>query len=191
MEIKALIREMEISVGEIELHRKNKKGISSPKVKEWRTRCEKLLREGGKNCANNLKKFNSLRFEPPKNANDFVKEQSYLAEMDSARKILKSSIQALDFFGRPEDKEQISWGRPRDKVRAIGAIKIDNREIDVKNVSIKEFLLCLDNMVEATKDLGDDQKKAMRERLTAMIESDILDTFLNIKLDKMLAYWPE
>ncbi len=191
MDTKALLREMEIAMHDIELHREDPKGISSPKVKEWRTRCEKLLREGGKNCANNLKKFNALRFEPPKNANDFVKQQSYQAEMDSARKILESSVQTLSFFGRPEDKEQLSWGRPRDKVRAVGILKIEDREIDVKNVSIKEFLLCLDGMVGSSRELGDTHKEEIRERLSEIINSEVLETFLNIKLDKMLAYWPD
>jgi hypothetical protein len=170
--------------------REERQAIGSPKVKAWKTEVEQLLRLGGKNTSKLSQNFQNMKFGAGAMGSDAVssssvKFQSYIAELDSAEKLLKNAIQTIQIFGISEEQKYPDWFKP--KVEASGLIKLGNREVDIKIVTIDEFLLSVVTLSEGDRSLDESLKKVISEHVDAIRKNSLLQPFLNQTLDKLFS----
>lgn len=190
MDAAGLISQLQDRIQEIASIREERQAIGNPKVKAWKTEVEQLLRLGGKNTSKLLQSFQNLKFGAGAAGSDAlatssVKFQSYQAELDSAEKMLKNAVQTIQIFGISEEQKYPDWFKP--KVDAAGIIKLGSREVDIKTVTIDEFLLALETLSESDKSLDESLKKVINEKVEAIRKHSLLQPFLNQTLDKLFS----
>ena len=186
MDSTGLIAQIQDCLKQIADLRKERQAIGSPKVKAWKTEVEQVLRMGGKNTSKLLQNFQNLKFGASAmgtEATSEVKFQSYLAELDAAEKLLKNAIQTIQIFGVSEEQKLPDWFKP--EVKATGLIKIGSKEVDLKTVTLSEFLLAILSLAESDKSLDQTLKSELSTHIHAMKKHPLLQPFLNQTLDKV------
>jgi hypothetical protein len=190
MDTAGLIEQLQDCIKRIAIIREKKEAIGSTEVKAWKMEVEQLLRLGGKNTSKLLQTFQNLKFGAgalgtDSIASSSVRFQSYQAELDSSERLLKNAIQTIQIFGISEEQKLPDWFKP--KVDASGTIKVGGREVDIKTVTIDEFLFSLIHLSEADKSLDESLKKIVSEHVDAVRKSPLLQPFLNQTLDKLFS----
>lgn len=190
MDTAGLISQLQDCIKKIAPIRENREAIGSSEVKAWKTEVEQLLRLGGKNTSKLLQTFQNLKFGAGAMGTDSIASssirfQSYQAELDSSERLLKNAIQTIQIFGISEEQKLPDWFKP--KVDASGTIKLGNREVDIKTVTIDEFLSSLIILSGADKSLDESLKKIVSEHVEAIRKSALLKPFLNQSLDKLFS----
>ncbi len=189
MDAAGLISQLQNCVQQIESIREDRQAMGNPKVKAWKTEVEQLLRLGGKNTSKLLQNFQNMKFGAGAMGSDTntssVKFQSYQAELDSSERLLKNAIQTIQIFGISEEQKYPDWFKP--KVEASGLIKLGSREVDIKTVTIDEFLSSVMTLAESDKSLDESLKKVINEHIDAVRKHPLLQPFLNQTLDKLFS----
>jgi hypothetical protein len=190
MEAGEFIQKTQSCLKQIDDLRQEKQAIGSSKVKAWKTEVEHLLKSGGKNTSKLLQNFQNMKFGASAMgteavANDQVKFQAYLAELDAAEKLLKSAIQTVQIFGMSEVPKLPDW--VKQEIKASGVIRLGGREVDIKTVTVHEFLSAIVELSEGDKSLDDSLKQEMSERLEALKKHPLLSPFLNQTIDKVFS----
>lgn len=190
MDTAGLISQLQDCIKKIAPIRENREAIGSSEVKAWKLEVEQLLRLGGKNTSKLLQTFQNLKFGAGAMGTDSIASssirfQSYQAELDSSERLLKNAIQTIQIFGISEEQKLPDWFKP--KVDASGTIKLGNREVDIKTVTIDEFLLSLIILSDADKSLDESLKKIVSDHVEAIRKSALLQPFLNQTLDKLFS----
>lgn len=190
MDAAALIAGIQETLKQIEELRKERQAILSPKVKAWKTEVEQLLRSGGKNTSKLLQNFQNLKFGASATGADAVassdvKFQAYQAEIDAAEKLLKNAVQTIQIFGITEEPKLPDWMKP--DLKASGTIKLGNKDVDIKTVTVHEFLSAVLMLSEADKSLDESLKKEMSEKVEALRKHPLLSPFLNQTIDKVFS----
>ncbi len=185
-----LLQALRNSADEIPSLKGIKDGMGHPHVKSWKTKLEDLLREGGSACEKALR---SLRkFKCAFSGNEFIKNQTYLTQMDAMERTLRQTIQTIQVLGRPEDKDALpSWGKPKSQQLAVGHLMVGDDEIATDEISISEVLACLVSLAEDSNHLLPEMRRPLFDHLNAILSSELLQPFLNQKLDALLGHWPE
>jgi hypothetical protein len=182
MDSAALIAQIQASIQQIPELRKERQAIGSPKVKAWKTEVERLFRLGGKNTSKILQNFQNLRFG---GGDTEVKFQAYLAEIDAAEKLLKSAVQTIQIFGVSEEQKLPDWFKQ--EVKAAGLIKIGSKEVDIKTVTVCEFLGSMLSLAESDKSLDETLRSEVRSRVEGLCKHPLLKPFLNQTIDKVFS----
>jgi hypothetical protein len=190
MDAATLIAQLQENLKKIEELRNERQAILSPKVKAWKTEVEQLLRSGGKNTSKLLQNFQNLRFGASaagaeQVATSGVKFQAYQAEMDAAEKLLKNAVQTIQIFGISEEPKLPDWFKP--EVKASGTISLGGKDVDIKTVTVHEFLTAIVTLSESDKSLDETLKKEMSERLESLRKHPLLAPFLNQTIDKVFS----
>ncbi|PWT92458.1 MAG: hypothetical protein C5B54_03470 [Acidobacteria bacterium] len=190
MDSAGLISQFQECLKKVEALRSERMAIGSPKVKAWKTEVEHLLRLGGKNTSKLLQNFQALKFGASAmgaeavNSSE-VKFASYQAEMDAAEKILKNAVQTIQIFGVAEEQKLPDWFKP--DVKAAGTIKLGSREVDIKTVTVAEFLSAVQTFAESDKSLDESLKKEVNTHLDALKKHSLLTPFMNLTLDRIFS----
>ncbi len=190
MEAAEFIENAQGCLKQVDELRQEKQAIGSPKVKAWKTEVEQILRSGGKNTTKLLHSFMNLKFgASPMGteaiAGDPVKFQAYQAELDTAEKLLKSAIQTIQIFGITEAPKLPDW--VKQELKASGVIRLGAKEVDIKNVTVHEFLTAMVELSEADGSLDETLKKEMSQRLESLKKHPLLSPFLNQTIDKVFS----
>ena len=190
MDSAGLIAQLQESLKKIPDLRKERQAIGSPKVKAWKTEAEQLLRLGGKNTAKLLQNLQKLRFGAGAMGADAVvssevKFQAYLAELDTAEKLLKSAVQTIQIFGVSEEQKLPDWFKPETK--AVGLIRVGGKEVDIKTITLNEFLMSILTLAESDKSLDESLKKELEAHLGVLKKHPLLQPFLNQTIDKVFS----
>jgi hypothetical protein len=190
MESAEFIEKIQGCLKQINDLREERQAIGSPRVKAWKTEVEQLLKAGGKNTSKLLLNFQNLKFGASAMgtdavAGDPVKFQAYLAELDAAEKLLKSAVQTIQIFGISEGPKLPDW--VKQEMKASGVIRLGGREVDIKTVTVHEFLSAIVELSEADKSLDETLKQEMSERLEALKKHPLLSPFLNQTIDKVFS----
>jgi len=167
-----------------------KGGLHHPHVKSWKTKLEGLLREGGSTCE---KALQSLRkFRAAFGGSAFIKDQTYATQLEALERTLRQTIQTIQVFGRPEDKDVLpNWGKPKSQQLAVGHLKVGEEEIDTGEITISEVLACLISLGEDSNHLSPELQEPLMRHLNAILDNELLQPFLSQKLDALLGHWPE
>jgi hypothetical protein len=190
MEAAELIEKIQSCLKQIEDLRKERQAIGSSRVKAWKTEVEHLLRSGGKNTSKLLQNFQNMKFGasamgPEAIAGNEVKFQAYQAELDAAEKLLKSAVQTIQIFGISEGPKLPDW--VKQELKASGTIHLGGKEVDIKTVTVHEFLTAIVELSESDKSLDESLKKEMCERLESLKKHPLLSPFLNQTIDKVFS----
>src|SRR3990172_8076777 len=190
MDSSTLITQIQDLLKQIPGLRKERQAIGSPKVKAWKTEVEQTLRLGGKNTSKLLQNFQNLRFGAGAMgseavASSEVKFQAYQAELDTAEKLLKNAVQTIQIFGVSEEQKLPDWFKQ--EVKASGLIKVGTKEVDVRTVTLAEFLTAMSTLAEGDKSLDETLKKEIRDRVDSLKRHPLLQPFLNQTLDKLFS----
>jgi hypothetical protein len=190
MDSGGLISQIQDCLKQVADLRNERQAIGSPRVKAWKTEVERLLRLGGKNTSKLLQNFQNLRFGAGAMGTDMVassevKFQSYQAELDTAEKILKNAVQTIQIFGVTEEQKLPDWFKADAKVS--GMIKVGGREVDIKTVTIDEFLGSILALSESDKSLDETIKKELAAQINKVRKHSLLSPFLNQTLDKVFS----
>jgi hypothetical protein len=170
--------------------RKERQAIGSPKVKAWKTDVEHWLRLGGKNTSKLLQNFQNLKFGAGAMGTEAVvssevKFQAFQAELDAAEKVLKNAIQTIQIFGVSEEQKLPDWFKQ--ELKATGTVKLGGKEVDIRTVTIHEFLAAILMLSESDRSLDESLKKEMVERLEKLRNHPLLSPFLNQTIDKVFS----
>ncbi|HSE40668.1 MAG TPA: hypothetical protein VLH08_07875 [Acidobacteriota bacterium] len=190
MESAEFVEKAQSCLKQIDDLRKERQAIGSPVVKAWKTEVEQLLKAGGKNTSKLLQNFQNMRFGASAMgaeaiAGDQVKFQAYQAELDAAEKLLKSAIQTIQIFGISEGPKLPDW--VKQEVKASGTIRLGGKEVDIKTVTVHEFLSAIVQLSESDGSLDESLKKEMSQRLEALKKHPLLSPFLNQTIDKVFS----
>ncbi len=190
MDSSQLIAQIQDALTSIPELRKERQAIGSPKVKAWKTSVEQMLRLGGKNTSKLLQNFQNLKFGAGAMGSEMVassevKFQTYQAELDAAEKILQNAVQTIKIFGVSEEQKLPDWFKQ--EVKASGLIRIGGREVDIRTVTMNEFLNAILSLVESDKSLDDSLKQIMGKQIASLQSHPLLQPFLNQTLDKAFA----
>ncbi len=190
MEASELIEKIQSCLKQIDELRQERQAIGSPRVKAWKTEVEQHLRSGGKNTSKLLQNFQNMKFGASAMgseafAGNEVKFQAYQAELDAAEKLLKSAVQTLQIFGISEGPKLPDW--VKQDLKASGVIHLGGKEVDIKTVTVHEFLTAIVELSEADKSLDETLKKEMSQRLEALKKHPLLSPFLNQTIDKVFS----
>jgi hypothetical protein len=190
MDSKDLMAQIQDCLQQVPDLRTERQAIGSPKVKAWKTEVERLLRLGGKNTSKLLQNFQNLRFGASAMGSDAVgssgiKFQAYQAELDTAEKILKNAIQTIQIFGVTEEQKLPDWFKAQTK--ASGTIRLGSREVDIKTITIDEFLNALLALTESDKSLDESLKNELTSQISKVRKQSLLSPFLNQTLDKIFS----
>jgi hypothetical protein len=189
MDLAGLISQLQDCIQQIATLREERQAIGSPKVKAWKTEVEQLLRLGGKNTSKLLQNFQNLKFGAgamgSEHVSSGVKFQAYQAELDSTEKLLKNAIQTIQIFGISEEQKYPEWFKP--KVEATGLIKLGSREVDIKTITIDEFLSAILTLSESDKSVDDSLKKVISDHVETVRKHSLLQPFLSQTLDKLFS----
>lgn len=190
METPDLIRELKAMVDEIPEIKQVKEGFHNPHVKAWKTRLEDLLRDGGTTCSKAHDALRKMRMNLSGSA--FIKNQTYLNQLDALNRTLKQTIQTIEVFGRPEEKNKLpNWGKPKSQQKAVGHLMVGEEEVATDEITIHEVLACLVSLAEDSNDLSKEMRAILIKPLNEILGDDLLEPFLNRKLDTLLGHWPE
>lgn len=175
---------------QVESLRNERQAIGSPKVKGWRTEVEQLLKQGGKTTSKLLQNFQGLRFGasaagPEATDDSGVKFQAYQAEIDAAEKMLKNAIQTIQIFGISEEPKLPDWVKA--DAKASGTIRLGGKEVDIKTITVHEFLEAILILSQNDKSLDESLKKEMEERLEGLKKHPLLSPFLSQSIDKVFS----
>jgi hypothetical protein len=170
--------------------REERQAIGSAKVKAWKTEVEHLLKLGGKNTSKLLQNFQNMKFGAGAMGTDAlqssgVKFQAYQAELDAAEKSLKNAIQTIQIFGISEEAKLPDWFKQ--EMKATGNIKVGNRDVDIKTVTIAELLTAIGALTESDKSLDESLKNEIRTRFEELKKHGLLQPFLNQTIDKVFS----
>lgn len=190
MDSAGLISQIQECLKQLPDLRMERQAIGSPKVKAWKTQTEQLLRLGGKNTSKLLQNFQNLRFGASAMGSEAigssdVKFQAYQAELDTAEKILRNAVQTIQIFGVSEEQKLPDWFKA--EVKASGMIRLGSREVDIKTVTIDEFLASLLTLAESDKSLDESLKKEFATQINKVRKHSLLSPFLNQTLDKVFS----
>jgi hypothetical protein len=190
MDSSGLISQIQDCLKQVAELRNERQAIASPKVKAWKTEVERLLRLGGKNTSKLLQNFQNLRFGASAVGSEAlgssgVKFQAYQAELDTAEKILKNTVQTIQIFGVSEEQKLPDWFKS--EVKVSGMIRLGNREVDIKTITIDEFLSALLTLSEGDKSLDETIKKELETQINKVRKHSLLSPFLNQSLDKIFS----
>ena len=190
MDTTTLIAKLQNCITQIETLRTERQAIGSSKVKVWKTEIEELLRLGGKNTGKLLQNFQALKFGAGAAGTEGIgdsgiKFQAYLAELDASERILKNAIQTLQIFGVSEEAKLPDWFKQ--ELKATGNIQLGGKQVDIKTITVHEFLSAIITLSENDKSLDETLKKEMTERLEALKQHPLLSPFLNQTIDKVFS----
>lgn len=188
MDAAEFIAKTQECVKQVEDLRGERLAIGSPKVKAWRTEAEQLLKAGGKNTSKLLQSFQALRFGasaagPEATSSSGIKFQAYQAEMDAAEKILKNAIQTVQIFGITEEPKLPDWARQ--DAKASGTIKLGGKEVDIKSITVHEFLAAIVILTQNDKSLDESLKQEIEQHLDILKKHPLLSPFLSQSIDKV------
>lgn len=188
MDAAEFISKTQECVKQVEDLRGERLAIGSPKVKAWRTEAEQLLKAGGKNTSKLLQSFQALRFGasaagPEATSSSGIKFQAYQAEMDAAEKILKNAIQTVQIFGITEEPKLPDWARQ--DAKASGTIKLGGKEVDIKSITVHEFLAAIVILTQNDKSLDESLKQEIEQHLDILKKHPLLSPFLSQSIDKV------
>ncbi|HJZ10618.1 MAG TPA: hypothetical protein VJ521_00615 [Acidobacteriota bacterium] len=188
MDSTELIAQLQDCLRQISGIRQERQAIGSSKVKAWKTEVEHLLRLGGRNTSKLLQSFQKLKFGASALGSEGVSSsevrfQSYQAELDAAEKTIQNAVQTIQIFGVSEEQKLPDWFKQEAKVSGI--IHIGNREVDVKNITVVEFLMSVIALSESDKSLDESLKKELTGHLNALKKHPLLQPFLNQTIDKV------
>lgn len=190
METSELIKELKAHLAEIPNIRSVKEGFHNPHVKGWKTRLEDLLRVGGTTCSKALETLSKMKVNV--SGSEFIKTQTYINQMDALHRTLKQTIQTIEVFGRPEEKDILPhWGRPKSQQRAVGHLMVGEEEVATDEITIHEVLACLISLCEDSNDLTPAMRDSVVGHLRSIVDDELLQPFMNQKLDALLGHWPE
>lgn len=190
METPDLIRDLKAMVDEIPEIKQVKEGFHNPHVKAWKTRLEDLLRDGGTTCSKALDTLKKMKMNLSGSA--FIKNQTYINQLDALNRTLKQTIQTIEVFGRPEEKNQLpKWGKPKSQQKAVGHLMVGEEEVATDEITIHEVIACLVSLAEDSNDLSSEMRDILIKPLNDILGDDLLEPFLNRKLDTLLGHWPE
>lgn len=190
MDSSQLIVEIQDALQSIPDLRTERQAIGSPRVKAWKTRVEQVLRLGGKNTSKLLQNFQNLKFGAGAMGSEMVassevKFQTYQAELDAAGKMLQNAVQTIRIFGVSEEQKLPDWFKQ--EVKAAGLIRIGGKEVDIRTVTMNEFLSAILSLVDGDKSLDDSLKQIVGKHIESMQNHPLLQPFLNQTLDKAFA----
>ena len=190
MESSEFISRVQECLKQVDSLRTERQAIGSPKVKAWRTEAEQLLKEGGKNTAKLLQSFQALRFGagaagPDAVSSSDVKFQAYQAELDAAEKMLKNAVQTVQIFGISAEPRLPDWIKA--EAKASGTIKLGGKDVDIKTITVHEFLEAVLILSQSDKSLDESLKKEMEERLEGLRKHPLLSPFLSQSIDKVFS----
>ena len=190
MDTPELIADLQKCVAEIPELKKLKAGFHHPHIKAWKTHLEEVLTIGGSTCTTTLEAVQRIKMEL--GGSEFVKNQTFLNQLEALERNLNQAVQTLTVFGRPEEKDILPhWGKPKSQKLATGHMMVGDEEVATNTVSIHEVLDCLVSLCEDSNDLTDVMRKSMITHLNVILEDDLLQPFLTQKLDVLLGHWPE
>lgn len=185
-----LIERLKESLNEIPNLKKIQEGMHHPHVKAWKTKLEDLLSDGGSTCGKTLSSLKKLRNNIA--GSEFIRTQTYINHLDALERSLRQCIQSMEVFGRPEDKRDLpSWAKPKSRKLAVGHLMVGDEEIASDAITIHEVLDCLVSLSEDSNDLSEEMREVLVSHLRAILDDDLLQPFLNLKLDALLGHWPE
>lgn len=190
MDAAEFISKAQECVKQVDSLRSERQAIGSPKVKAWRTEVEQLLKQGGKNTSKLLQTFQQLRFGasaagPEVTSTSEIKFQSYQAELDAAEKMLKNAIQTVQIFGITEEPKLPDW--LKQDAKASGTIKLGGKEVDIKTITVHEFLVAILTLTQSDKSLDESLKQEIEEHLEVIKKHPLLSPFLNQSIDKVFS----
>ncbi|CAM2007906.1 hypothetical protein [Acanthopleuribacter pedis] len=190
METAELVASLKLSVQEIPSLKKIKEGFHNPHVKAWKTKLEDILKDGGSCCRKSLDTLH--RIKQSLSGSKFIQEQTYINQLEALERTLKQTIQTIEFLGRPEDNDILPhWGKPKSQHQAAGHLMVGDEEIAVEEINIHEVLDCLVSLAEDSDHLSAGMRARLIEPLTAILEDDLLQPFLNQDIGVLLGHWPE
>ena len=188
MKTEEIVQSLEALAAEAKTLENDPKGIAGTRVKAWKTQVDQVLQAAGTSARQTRTKFQELRFE---RGADPVKQQAYQAAMEAAGRLLASCAQTIKFFGRPEDKKLPDFGKPRAARRAVGSLKVGDRELDVKTIHIRDILRCLQTFVAETRHLNDQARERVSQHLDPLADDPLLEPLWKTSLDEMFSYWED
>ncbi|MCB1042695.1 MAG: hypothetical protein KDC35_07140 [Acidobacteria bacterium] len=168
-----------------------KEGIHHPRVKAWRTRVLDVLSEGGKACEAALRSMKKMGLETLSLEDTFVNRQSYIGQLETIERALRQTLQTVEVFGRPEDRDILPHWEPPSVKKAKGTLNIGDEEVDAHSISQHEILTCFVAFVKASNDLTEEMRAELLYHLTQILNNDLYQPFFSQKLDVLLAHWPE
>ncbi|CAM2067277.1 hypothetical protein SCOR_18000 [Sulfidibacter corallicola] len=190
METAELVTSLKVSVQEIPSLKKIKEGFHNPHVKAWKTKLEEVLKDGGSCCAKALATLTRIKLSL--SGSKFIQEQTYINQLEALERTLKQTIQTIEFLGRPEDNDILPhWGKPKSQHLAAGHLMVGDEEVATEEITIHEVLDCLVSLAEDSNHLSEGMRSRLIEPLAAILGDDLLQPFLNQKLDVLLGHWPE
>lgn len=190
METNELIKDLKLLLGEIPQIKQVKEGFHNPHVKSWKTKLEELLKEGGSTCAKAHDTVRKMKMNLSGSA--FIKNQTYLNQMDALHRTLQQTIQTIEVFGRPAREQRLpQWGKPKSQQRAVGHLMVGDEEVATDEINIHEVLECLISLAEDSNDLSEQMRTTMVKHLQAIVTDEVLQPFLSQRLDALLGHWPE
>jgi hypothetical protein len=190
MEAAELMTQFQNCLKEVPDLRNERQAIGSPKVKAWKTEVEKLLRLGGKNTSKLLQNFQHLKFGAGPSgsegaASSEVKFQAFQAEMDVAERVLKNAVQTIQIFGISEGMKLPDW--IKSEIKASGTIRMGSKEVDIRTLTVHEFLLAVLQLSESDRSLDESLKKEVADHLNALKAHPLLSPFLSQTIDKVFS----
>ena len=190
MNTSQLIEGLKNSVREIPQLREIKEGFHHPHVKSWKTKLEAMLTGGGTTCEKALRSVRKIRNSLI--GTEFVKIHTYLNQLEALERTLKQTIQTIEVFGRPEDKDILPhWGKPKSQQLAVGHLMVGNEEVSADAITVHEVLDCLVSLAEDSNDLTASMRDNLIVHLKAILEDDLLQPFLGRNMAVLLGHWPE
>ncbi len=191
MDTPSLIADLKEVITRIPEVKAIREGIHHPKVKAWRTCVLDLLAEGGKACDAALRSMQKMGLETLNMEDTFVNRQSYIGQLETIERVLRQTLQTIEVFGRPEDRDILPhWSSPRIK-KVLGTLTIGDQDVDAQSISINEILECFIAFVKDSNDLTESMRAEFLYHLTQIRDNDLLHPFLGHKLSALLAHWPE
>lgn len=190
MKTSDLLKDLKALLEEIPQVKTVKEGFHNPHVKAWKTKLEEALDEGGTTCTKALTALRKMKMNL--SGSEFIKTQTYINQLDAFQNTLRQTIQTIEVFGRPEEKKDLPrWGKPKSQKRAIGHLMVGEEEVATDEITIHEVLSCLISLAEDSNDLTEDMRKSLIAHLNGIVDDDLLQPFLNQRMDSLLGHWPE
>lgn len=191
MDTASLITGLKAVIDRIPEIKEIREGIHHPKVKAWRTKVLDLLTEGGKACDAALRSFKNMGLETLNLEDTFVNRQSYIGQLETIERVLRQTLQTIEVFGRPEDRDILPHWIPPSAKKARGKLTIGDQEVDPQSISMAEIIECFVAFVKESNDLTEEMRADFLYHLTQIRDNDLLHPFLGQRLDALLAHWPE
>ena len=191
METDELLAELKSCVAEISQLKGIKEGFHNPHVKAWKTRLGEALQVGGSTCRKSLEILNNMKITFL-SGSEFIRSQTYINQLDALELNLNRTIQSIQIFGRPEDKDILPhWGKPKCQKLAVGHMLVGDEDVATDAVTIHEVLDCLVSLAEDSNHLSDHMRDTLISHLNAILKDDLLQPFMEQKMDVLLGHWPE